>query len=121
MPDNRSFERGHAMAQPVILAFGGTATWIRKPFEALGAYARVIAVTPKDPLAWLRDRGGANDRHHALPSGFKASSLLAPFGWASSLASACQPSLWRRALASNDLKEPDVEAVFVASPHYFPL
>jgi len=109
------------MAQPVILAFGGTATWIRKPFEALAAHASVIAVTPRDPLDWLREHGNANEGRQALPAGFNASSLLAPFGWASSIMSAFQPALWRRALASNELTEHDVQAVFVASPHYFPL
>jgi glycosyltransferase involved in cell wall biosynthesis len=109
------------MAQPVILAFGGTATWIRKPFEALAEHARVVAVTPKDPMVWLRTRGNKNQAHRVPVGNFKTSSLLAPFGWASWSASAFQPALWRRALASNDLTERDVQAVFVASPHYFPL
>ena len=109
------------MAQRVILAFGGSATWIRKPLEALASHARVIAVTPKDPLVWFRDRSIRSSGRQSPPANFKAASLLAPFGWASSLAGICQPALWRRALASNELGERDVQAVFVASPHYFPL
>jgi hypothetical protein len=109
------------MAQRVILAFGGSATWIRKPLEALASHARVIAVTPKDPLVWFRDRAIRSSGRQSPPANFKAASLLAPFGWASSLAGICQPALWRRALASNELGERDVQAVFVASPHYFPL
>ena len=109
------------MTQQVVLAFGGGAIWIRKPFEALAARVPVWAATPKDPLSWLRERHAVEAGRRPPGAGIAPLSILMPFAWASWMAPVSQRTLWRRALALSRIDERDVKAVFVTTPHYWPM